>query len=92
MSLLARMCVDCTTIIPSGTRCPTCARQHNHRRNTRPTALIYKDPRWLTTRTTVLERDGHTCQLCGQRATIADHHPKRKKQRRLGTSNGQTPA
>jgi 5-methylcytosine-specific restriction endonuclease McrA len=81
MSPLARLCRThgCTTIITTGTRCPThhaaWTQADNHRRNTRPIAAIYNTTQWRKTRTHVLERDHHTCVLCGEKATIADHHP-----------------
>lgn len=39
---------------------------------------VYADPRWrglAGCRLQVLQRDAWRCVLCGQRATIADHHP-----------------
>jgi len=37
--------------------------------------MIYHTTEWRKTRAIVLDRDHHQCQLCGERATIADHHP-----------------
>jgi 5-methylcytosine-specific restriction endonuclease McrA len=36
---------------------------------------IYNSPAWRVCRILVLTRGGHTCELCGEHATIADHHP-----------------
>ena len=32
---MASVCIDCPTIIPTGTRCPTCTRTHEKARGTR---------------------------------------------------------
>jgi 5-methylcytosine-specific restriction endonuclease McrA len=50
-------------------------RAHEQRRQNR---RIYADPRWNSlhgTRLRVLHRDGWTCRICGNHATICDHHP-----------------
>lgn len=47
-------------------------RKHRHR--------IYGDPRWKVCRLLVLVRADRTCQLCGDHATIADHHPRSLQQ------------
>src|SRR5690242_21254828 len=81
--MLARMCSHrgCTTIISVDQK--RCAEHHrawaradSKRRRLKPGAAIYHSAGWRGpdgTRQQVLERDGHTCQTCGQPATHVDH-------------------
>jgi 5-methylcytosine-specific restriction endonuclease McrA len=82
----------CHQIVAVGEkRCPTHSQAHNlldsRRRNAKPTMRIYTSTRWRGpkgTRTTVLERDHHTCQLCGHTATHVDHQPPITELQALG--------
>jgi len=76
--MTSRICAHpgCGRIIAATIRrCPQHAAAHQQAHAQRPVNLIYRDPRWRTTRRLVLERDDYTCQLCGNPATTADHHP-----------------
>ncbi len=54
-------CVGCGAIIASGSRCRACRLRNGSTR------------RWRNARARVLERDGHRCRYCGERATHVDH-------------------
>jgi len=40
-----------------------------------PYRALYRTKLWRDTSRAVLDRDGGVCQVCGGRATQADHHP-----------------
>ena len=81
VSPIAGICATpgCGQLTTRGAHCPQHARaaaqRDAARRNTRPIAAIYRDPRWRRCRTRVLKRDHHTCTLCGAPGNTADHHP-----------------
>lgn len=73
---LARPCLDCQRATRNGSRCPTCERAHEARRDRRRGTRTQRgyDNDWLRVSRQVLERDGYVCQLCGlPGATTADH-------------------
>jgi 5-methylcytosine-specific restriction endonuclease McrA len=72
---LLRVC-RCGKLIPATRRrCPTCDRADSTRRRNKPSGQVYADKRWRKTRKTVLDRDEHTCVVCGAHATHVDHRP-----------------
>jgi 5-methylcytosine-specific restriction endonuclease McrA len=72
---LLRVC-RCGKLIPATRRrCPNCDRVESTRRRNKPSGKVYADPRWRKTRLVVLERDDHTCRVCGAPATHVDHQP-----------------
>jgi 5-methylcytosine-specific restriction endonuclease McrA len=72
---MLRVC-RCGKLIPATRRrCPTCDRAESARRRNKPSGKVYADPRWRKTRQLVLDRDDHTCQVCGAPATHVDHQP-----------------
>ena len=79
-----RVCADpgCPTLTPS-TRCPphqadTPRRQAQHRRASGDQAMdIYSSRSWRDTRYRFLHRNPY-CDLCGSKATVADHVTPRR--------------
>ena len=72
---LLRVCRCGNLIAATRRRCPTCQRAESTRRRNKPSGKVYADPRWRVTRRVVLERDDHTCTVCGGAATHVDHRP-----------------
>lgn len=57
-----RPCLGCNKLIATGSRCHTCQTRNGSTRQ------------WRTTREQILDRDHHTCHICGQPgATVVDH-------------------
>ena len=61
-------CPTCGTINPERT-CP----EHKPTKTRSPSSRRTGTRQWRTTRARVLNRDNHTCQLCGQPADQVDH-------------------
>lgn len=52
----------CTTIVPNGQRC----QEHSNGWKNSPrtaSSTLHQDARWKPFRTSILQRDGHTCQI-----------------------------
>jgi hypothetical protein len=75
--VIAHACPRCGASTSSPGRCTACrpraTREQNRRKNERPTRTVYGSKRWRALRERILRRDNHTCQLCGQRGTVAGH-------------------
>ena len=61
---IARTCLGCGRIIPTGSRCGVCARPKRRKGSTRA---------WRTLRQQILQRDGFRCRYCGAPAAHVDH-------------------
>lgn len=65
---MARVCIDCPTIIPTGTRCPPCTRTRDKARGTRQQRGYGHTHRQLRAELQAKQNAGHTltCWRCGQ--------------------------
>lgn len=64
-----RRCLDCSRLIPHGSRCAACARAVERRRGQRRPSVARHQLPALTKR-----RDGYRCQRCGGTAGLEAHH------------------
>ena len=72
-------CAKCGASTTNPGRCTACkpkaTREQNRRKRERPStySTVYSTARWRDLREYVLRRDKGTCQLCGERGTVAGH-------------------
>lgn len=81
MPRAARTCStrDCSTVITTGSRCTACQRRADTRRGT-ASQRGYNTPGHQRFREAVLRREP-ICVLCRTRwATVADHHPRSRRE------------
>ena len=62
--------MNCSAIIPSGSRCGQCQSAWDARR---PSSTERYGSGWAATSKRVIARDGGICRYCGGVATTADH-------------------
>jgi 5-methylcytosine-specific restriction endonuclease McrA len=79
---MRRRCLDCLTLIPSGSRCPSCLHDHTVstdtlRYSTEPWRLLYRTAAWRRARSTVLVRDNRQCTRCHSTTHLQVHHRHR---------------